>query len=144
MPSLGISGFGTQLKMEDAGNPGSYLTVAEVKDITGPGLTAEVADLTSHSSSGAFREKLPTLLDPGEVTFDVNYVPTSATHNNSTGLVSLLRTRAKKNWQLVWPDTGETLWAFAGFVTGFEPGAPVGDLLTASVTITVTGAPTLA
>jgi len=55
-----------------------------------------------------------------------------------------LKNRTKRNFQLVFPDVGATTWAFAAYVTGFEPSAPVDDLLGASVTLKITGQPTLA
>lgn len=137
----GIAAFGTLLQMEDASNPGTFLTVAEVKDLTGPGMTTAVLDGTTHTSPAGFREKIASLIDGGEVTFDVNWLPANPTHNNTTGFVALLRTSALKTWRLAWPDAGDTLWEFDGYVTGFSPNAPVEGYLTASVTITVTGAP---
>lgn len=142
--SNAMAAFGTLLQYEDPGDPGEFITVAEVKDLSGPGMTSDVLDTTSHTSAGAFREKIASLIDAGEVTFSINYVPVDATHDNATGLVSFMRTRVNMNWQLVWPDTAETLWAFPGIVTAFSPGAAVEDLLSADVTITLTGAPTLA
>lgn len=138
-----IAAYGTLLKMGDGGGPEVFTTVAEVTDISGPGLSLDTVDVTSHDSTDAWREFIATLKDAGEVTFDINYVPTNATHGATTGLLKALDMRTKKNWRLVFPDTGATTWNFSGFVTGFEPGEPVDDALTASVTIKLTGEPTL-
>jgi hypothetical protein len=136
----GIAAFGTLLQVEDPATPGTFLTVAEVKDISGPGITSDVLDTTTHTSPSAWRQKIPSLLDGGEVTFSVNYMPGDPTHDAATGLASMAISRAVQSWQVIYPDTDETLWSFDGFVTNFAPGAPVEDLLTADVTITVTGA----
>lgn len=141
---MAISGFGTLLKIGDGGGTEVFTTIAEVKDISGPSFSADTVELTTHSSSGAWKEKLPTLLDAGEITLDINFIPTNATQSQSTGLLRDFKNRTKRNFQLVWPDVGGTTWAFSAYVTGFEPSAPVDDLLGASVTLTITGAPTLA
>lgn len=135
-----VSGYGTLLQIDDGA--GNYTTVAEVKDITGPGYEADTIEATNHSSSGAWREWLSGLLDGGEVTFDVNYLPGNATHDESaSGLFGLLLNRTRRNFRLVWPVTPTERVTFLGIVTGFEPSAPVDDVLTASVTVKVTGSP---
>jgi predicted secreted protein len=141
---MAISAFGTLLKIGDGAGPEVFTTVAEVKAIGGPTIKVDTVDLTTHSSSGAWREFLPTLIDAGELTFDVNFLPTNATHSQSTGLLKDLKNRTKRNWQLVFPDAGSTTWAFAAYVTGFQITAPPDDLLGASVTLRLTGQPTLA
>jgi hypothetical protein len=44
---------------------------------------------------------------------------------------------------LRFPDIAATEWTFSGYVTKFEPGAPFEGKLTASVSIKLTGVPTL-
>jgi predicted secreted protein len=101
-------------------------------------------DVTHHGSPGGWREYVGTLLSAGEITFDLNFVPTDATHNPSTGLIADLKNRVKRNFKLVFPDAGATTWSFAALVTGFEPEESVDGILNASVTLQVTGQPTLA
>lgn len=142
--STATSGFGTLLKLGDGAGSETFTTIAEVKDITGPGLSAEVADITHHTSPGAWREKLATLLDAGELTFDVNFLPVDATQGNATGLISLMKNRTKRNYQLVFTNSGATTWTLPAYVTGFEPSASLDEGLSASVTLTLAGQPTLA
>jgi predicted secreted protein len=135
---------GTLLKLGDGATPvEGFTTIAEVTDIGGPALALEIADVTNHSSLEGWREKIGTLLDGGEVSLSINYQPTNATHNNTTGLVRDMRTRTKRNFQLIFTDGGGTIWAFTALVTGFEPGAPIDGQLSADVSLTVTGKPTL-
>lgn len=141
MASAAISAFGTQIQVND-GTP-TYTTIAEVLDITGPGFTAETADVTNHSSPGAWREMIPTMLAQGTVSFDVNYVPTHPSHNGSTGLISLLTGRTKRNYKIIWPNVGATTWTMDGYITSFSPSAPVNGQLRASVVMTPAGIPTL-
>lgn len=130
--------FGTLLKI--AGT-----TVAGVTNIGGPGLTLETIDVTNHSSTSAWREFVGGLKDGGEISLDIVFDPAAATHKNASGgLLYLLTTRASASFTITFPDAAPTTWTFAAFVTSFEVGAPVADGLTASVTLKITGAPTLA
>jgi hypothetical protein len=135
--SSAISAFGIHLEMSD-------VEIAEVKDISGPGLSLNTIDVTAHDGSG-WRDFVATLLDAGEVTFEINYVPTGATHDNTAGgLLYAMDQQTLEDFDLIFPDAGTTTWSFDGYVTAFEPGAPVDGALTASVTIRISGDPTLA
>lgn len=142
---MGISAFGTLLKKGDGGSPTeSFTTIAEVTNIGGPSLSLDAIEITSHSSTGGWREFIGGLLAGGEVSFEINYDPVGATHDASTGLIYDMTNRTVGNFQLVFPDTGNTTWSFAALVTAFEPSEPVDDKLAASVTLKVSGQPTLA
>jgi predicted secreted protein len=144
MASNAISAYGTLLKMGDGVIPTeAFTTIGEVKSISGPSMSGEVIDVTTHSTGSAWREKISSLLDAGELNFDINFVPSDATHDNTDGLLNKFTTRAKTNYRVVFPDDDSTMFAFAGYVTGFEMSAPIDDVLGASVTITITGAITI-
>lgn len=138
-----LSAIGTLLKIGDGAGPEVFTTIGEVGNISGPGLSTGVIDVTNHSSPDYTQEILAGLKSAGEVTFSINYIPTHATHNATTGLIRDWKNRTKRNFQLVWPDAGGTTWSFAAYVTGFQPTAPVEDKLAADVTLTIAGAPTL-
>lgn len=138
-----LSGHGTLLQIGDGADPENFTTIAEVRDITGPGLGLDTADVTSHDSTGGWEEHIGTILRSGEVTFDVNYIPTDGTHDASSGLINDQESRTLRNFQLVFPDGGGTTWSFAALVTGFDPTGPVDGELTASVTLKPSGQPTL-
>jgi predicted secreted protein len=141
---MGISAFGTLLKKGDGGSPESFTTIAQVTNIGGPSLALDPIEVTCHTSTGGWKEFIGGLLDGGEVSFDINYDPVGATHNASTGLIADMVARTVRNFQLVFPDTGSTTWSFAALVTAFEPSEPIDDKLAASVTLKLTGQPTLA
>ena len=134
-----ISAHGTLLKIGDGAVSESFTTIAEVTNIGGPGLALAA---TSHSSAG-WQEFVGGLLDGGEVTFSINYVPTHATHNATTGLIADMVNRTLRNFQIVFPNVGATTWSFAALVTGFDPSEPVDEVLTADVTLKLSGQPTL-
>jgi predicted secreted protein len=120
-------------------------TIAAVTNISGPGLSLDTEDVTSHDSTGAWEEHVATILRSGEVTADIVYDPNDATHKNAAGgLLADLVSRAAQTYSIVFPSTAAVTWEFSAFVTGFEPSAPVDGALTASVTFKPTGQPTLA
>jgi predicted secreted protein len=121
-----------------------FTTIAQVRNISGPGLSLDFEDVTTHDSTEAWEEVVATVLRSGEVTLDLVWDPTTPTHSNGVGLLAVMPRRATRNFQVIFPDTGPTTWAFAAEVTGFEPDAPHDGALTASVTLKLTGQVTLA
>ena len=116
--------------------------IAAVTNISGPGLSADTEDVTSHDSTAAFEEHVVTILRSGEVTLDIVYDPAAATHSATEGgLIYKLENRQFTWFDLTFLTTYN--WTFSGYVTGFEPGMPVDGALTASVTIKITGQPVL-
>lgn len=141
---MAINAFGTLLKIGDAATPEVFTTIAEVTSIAGPKLALEALETTNHSSTDGWRERIGGLLDAGEVTFEINFEPTASTHAYGTGLIKDMVNRTKRNFKVVFSDTGATTWTFTALVTAFEPSMPFDDKLTASVTLQITGKPTLA
>ena len=152
MSSNAISAFGTILKISDVAadgvsQTGSWTEIGEITNVDGPTMDAEVADVTSHDQkfggvSSAFRAKIATVIDGGDVTLDVNFIP--GTHDSaSDNLGAALTGRIKKICQIQWPNrpgitTPLKAWEFLALVTNFSVGAPIDDKLSASVTLTVT------
>jgi len=118
----------------------SFASISEVKDISGPAYSLDTIDVTSHSSPDGWEELIPAFKRNGEVSFDLNYTPSDATHDIETGLFSVLDAREVRSFQLIWPDDYGV--QFDAMVTGFEPSSPVGDARTASITLKVSGPPT--
>ncbi|KKL29023.1 hypothetical protein LCGC14_2369280 [marine sediment metagenome] len=128
--TIAIDAHGTLLKLGDGGGGSEvFTTVAEVTDISGPSMTLDPIDVTSHDSTAAYREFIGGLLDAGEVTLTINYVPTAGTHDATTGLIADMVARVVRNFQLVFPDSGTTTWSFAALITAFEPAEPIDDKL---------------
>lgn len=83
--SKAVTSNGSVLKMEGA-NPGTYdVSLGDIFDVEVPGFSADVIDVTHMESPGAgvggsgaaFKEKLGSLLDSGQVTFTIRYAPNS-------------------------------------------------------------------
>lgn len=136
--TLAVNAFGTTITKDG-------VEIAEVTHIGGPGLARDTLEATHHKSPAMWREFIKGLKDGGEVSLDLNFLPFNTTHNAATGILSDFNNDTTiAAWVLTFPDSGATQWAFNGIVTGFEPDEPFDDKLVASVTIKVTGQPTLA
>jgi hypothetical protein len=132
------SAFGTLFKR-------GAVTIAQVKKISGPGLSLDTEDVTTHDSTAGWEEVVGTILRSGEVTLDLEYDPNAATHKNSSGgIIYDLASRTAQTYSIVFPSTAAVTWTFSAICTGFEPDAPVDGALTATATYKITGQPTLA
>jgi len=136
-------GKGTLLRRETAPGSGVYETIAECKTISGPGTDADEIDITNQDSVGAVREFLRGLINPGEITTEVNFDPNDATHDGSTGCFADLLAGTVRSWRVVFPTTPTATLQFTAFVKGFPMTSPVDNVLTASLTLKLTGLPTL-
>lgn len=133
------SAHGTQMQMGDAADPEVFTKVAQVRDITGPGLSTNIITANDHDSGG-IATKLAGIRDGGQVTFDVAYDPADPSHE---ALIDAWRDRGVHSFKIIFTDDAATEWDFQAIVQQFSPSAPVEDALTASVTLEVTGEPVL-
>lgn len=146
MGGLAKWAFGAQVQMGDGATPTeNFTTIAEVLDISGPELTRDTEDVTPHDAVDGYEELIATLRRTGQVTFDVNFVPSHATHGpNAGGLVHTMQNKERVNWRIVLaPSIGYT-WSFAGLLVGLTGANPVTGASRASITLKPTGKPTLA
>lgn len=132
----GVDGFGTEFQRGDGGSPETFTKISGRLEISGPALSREVYDATDHDSPGGWEEAVAGIKRSGEVSFDIHYEP--SVHDT---LVGDLDDTQPRNYRLVFPDGAQ--WAFAAWMTGFEPTAPHDELLTASLTFKITGVPVL-
>ena len=137
--SLARSAHNTLLQIGDGATPSeNFVTVAEVKDIGGPGLAAATEDVTSHDSAG-WREHIVTIKEGGEVTFDVNFIGDS-TQGPDGGLWEDFVEGNLRNFQILFDTANNDQVDFGAYVTGYEMGAPVEGVLNAAITLTISGA----
>lgn len=116
-------------------------SIAQVSDISGPGMSADTEDVTTHDQATAWEENVVTILRSGEVSLSIVYDPNAATHAATSGLLAKLQNKTPTQFRVVFP--GPYNWTFDGYASGFEPSAPVDGSLTADVTVKITGQPTL-
>lgn len=132
--SNALASVGTEIHRGDGGDPENFAKISEVVSIGGPGGGMEMLDVTDLSSTGAYREFLSSFLESGEVSLEVNFVPTMHSdlledHNN----------RVLRNFKIIWPDAGQTEWAFSAYVRAVSPTASVGAKLSATITLALSG-----
>jgi hypothetical protein len=133
----------TKLMVGDGEVEEAFTELANVSNISGPGLGVDTEDVTTHDQTTAFEEVVTTILRTGEITLDLVYDPDEGTHDATTGLLKDMEDKTLRNFQLQFPSTGYVMFTFAAYVTGFEPGAPVGGALTASLSVKISGVPVL-
>ena len=138
--------FGAVLAVDYAGGT-SYTAVGQVRSVKPPMIENDEIDVTTHDSSGGFREFIAApLKDGGEVELELVWDPALASHKNASGGLLYAANQVPPTvatWTLILPDSGSTVWAFSGFVKKFEPGElAIDNEMTATVTIRVSGAPT--
>jgi predicted secreted protein len=138
MASSAVSAIGTQLQRGDGASPEVFTAIPECTSISGPAETLEFVDITSHSSTGNFREQMVTFISPGTVTASMIFLPANATQQ---ALVLDMHQRTLRNFRIVYPDAGAYTVAFAGYVS-INKESSFDNVLRANLTITVTGAVT--
>ena len=96
MATAAKSSHATLLKIGDGGGSEVFTTIAEVLDIDGPGLELATEEVTNHDSGGR-REYIGTLLDSGEIEFELNYF----SHSTHDSLRTDQTNKTVRNFQLV-------------------------------------------
>lgn len=138
MSSQAFAGRGSKLERGNGATPEVFTAIAELRKITRSGSKADLADVTN-MDSGAYREKLPTLLEPGEISFEGNYIPSDTTQAT---LQSDFDGQVLHNWEIVLPGSRGT-WSFAAYVTALDlPDLQVDKEAMITGKLTITGAPT--
>lgn len=140
--------FGTLFKIGDgalASTP-TYTTIAQVRSIGDFNIAAVLAEVTNHSSTAGFREKIQSgLFEVDDIEIELVYDPAQATHANSSGgVMHALLNGTKLAYQIVLPDTGNSTWSFDAYVQSCNTQIGEGEeALMQTVTLTITGQPTL-
>lgn len=137
MPNTGAGiGYGSLVEMTDAANPVTWTYLGEAKSINLPADTIDQVDATHMQSPNRTREFIPGLVDPGEFSFEQNYIPGSASD------VALTAAKGQqKTIRVTFPNGRQVI--FNGSLQSYEKTAPLDDVKVATVTFKVSGAPTL-
>lgn len=128
-------GYGSIYRIFDASlSTPALVEVAEVINIVPPGGTADRVDATHMQSPGRRREYIAGLLDTAETTFEINWVPNSATDV----LIRDLQVSGEiVQHQIEFPN-GVTV-TFDAAITGYEKTLPIDDRMTATITTAPSG-----
>ena len=139
---IALPAINTQIQVGNGVSPETFSTIAFVSDITGPGISGQVVDVTSMSGNTAWRSKIVTLLDGGDVSFKAFWQPMLASHQNLLTLFSHRGASAPGvpiDFRLVFPDQDATVYAFSGFVSKCSLTEAVAGVIEANVSLTITG-----
>lgn len=122
----------------------AWVTIGQVIDLGGPTLARNAIDSTTRDVPNYWRTFLRGYKDAGELTFNVAYDPSLATHGSATGLIGDFNQDSGTifaAFRMEFPDATES--TFDGFLTGFEETGDLDALLTADVTVKISGQPVL-
>lgn len=139
MSSIAKIANGTLLKVGDGASPEVFTTVPEVMRLTGPSVRFDLLDVTSHDTTGFFREWIPGLADGEKVAASVNWRPSNTVHKN---LRIDAYARTLRNFKIVFPDTSDNTVAMATYIESQMPKADIGQPMLMDISLKVTGAPT--
>lgn len=106
--------------------------VTEIVSFDGPSAVSDTYDISNMASST--RTFVEGLIDNGEVTIEVNYDPVP--HKVIAQFVGA----AVKACTITMADGGATVIGFNAFVTGFAPSGERDGILTATMTLKISGA----
>jgi predicted secreted protein len=134
--SRAISGVGTIIQRWDGSS--EWVAIAEVTNISGPGLVRDLIEVTSLDSTGGWREFIAGFRDGGTVVLSMNY-----TRAGLDMFFEDFESDEVKNYEIILPDAVDTSLEFEGLVQEFPLTIPTDSQITMEVTIKVTGQPTL-
>jgi predicted secreted protein len=133
-------GLGTEFWLDDNSGTPVLTKLGEILSVTPPNPQTARVEATHMDSPNRRREYISGLIEDGEGTFEMNYVPGSATDVLIRGAQASGLT---KGYKIVIPD-GADQWQIEGdcIVTGYERNIPIEDRMTATLTVVFTGAST--
>lgn len=125
-------GYGTKYAIRRSG--GSLVQIAEVINVTPGEVTADRIDATHMQSPGHRREYIGGLIDNGEASFEINWIPGSSTDVLLRELLSSGETAD----HVITFSNGVTV-EYEGVLTGFSKVIPIDDRMTATITVAISG-----
>ncbi len=131
-------GYGTKYAIWDASlaTP-AFVEISEVFSVTPGAAETDRIDATHMQSPGRRREYIAGLIDNGEASFEINWVPGSASDLLIRGLMDSGVAVAHK---VTFPNAVTV--TFDAAIIGFEKEIPVDDRMTATITVAVSGVET--
>lgn len=121
----------------DATPEPDFFEVGEVINVTPGEATADRIDATHMQSPNRRREYISGLIDNGEASFEINWIPGDAT---DVFLRELFESGETRDHQIEFPN-GVTV-TYDASIIGFSKAVPIDDRMTATITVAVSGAET--
>jgi hypothetical protein len=114
--------------------------IGQIRSITGPSVDFADVDTTCMDSTSNFRTFVPGLGDPGEISLSVVYDPAAVAHRR---LAYYQKNRSSKAFKLYHGTSAADEDAFTAYVKSYSRSIPMNDVITADITLKVTGLPGL-
>ena len=131
---------GTLWKVQDAaGSPATFATLGQLRSFTQSGTTATIPDVTTHTTSGNWMEKLAVLLDPETISGPIDYDKEDATHQFGDGIWADLIALTKQTCQILFPNNMGQM-GMDGFFSSHGFDMPTDNVLQANIELAITGA----
>jgi len=131
---MGRAGYGTTL----VGGTNFTAGISGIKDITLSGLECDAIDVTDMDSTGRRREYVPGLIEPGEITFTVNFE--DGLYDTVLDKMGGGTAAAAETWTVTFPD--DSTYACSGFLSKAGSATPHDGGITFDMTIKLSGAET--
>ena len=133
-------GYGSVLKRGNGGTPEVFTAIKEVVTFGLPQPESADVEVTHLTSPNRKREYIAGLIEQGEVSMSMNWIPNDPTQDHLTGLLADQKSGVVRNWQALVGTTPLITWAFSGYVKKFAPDDVESDApLRATLTIKITG-----
>lgn len=136
MAAVKMVGFRTVLKCSTDGSTTYGITLGQIISISGPNVSANDIDLSTLDSTSIFMQFAKGMVDPGEVVATVAW--DGSTDTGQKAAHELLRNQIVAGWKMIFPTTTITE-EFMGYVKGIGREVSIQDLISAPITIKVTG-----
>jgi len=117
-----------------------YQSITGLGDITGPLVSVDILDVTSHSSPNSSEEIIPTVHRTGEISAPMYFDGTDTLH---LAIYSDKATKRLGNWKIVLTDSTQTEITFTAYVVGLDFAMPVTGGLTQTFRLRPTGGLTI-
>lgn len=135
--------YGSSLQIGDGATIEVFTSVAEITELEILNLSRDAIDVTSHASPDGYREKIPGMRDAGSLSIKANWLPTNATQDATTGLLSTFNDNLNHNFKIILPDSLATV-SCRGHVGEFKTSGPIEEQGQLEFTLELTGKPTIA
>jgi predicted secreted protein len=130
-------GLGAKFHLDSASDVLTEL--GEILSVTPPQSQVEDVEATHMGSPNRRREFIAGLIDDGEGSFEMNYVPGSDT---DILIRAALDDGVTRDYKIVLPVADGSTWEITGdcVVKGYERSVPIDDRMTATLTVRFSGA----
>lgn len=134
MTTNALLGYGQTLELAYASAPTVFTQIREIFNATPPNRSRETVQVTHFQSPNRKHEKIPGIGDSGAASYEMNYIPGSATD---------AYLRAADGFSMVarhtWPNGFQMLYSCS--ISAYEPDGPLDDRMVASLELEVSGDP---